>query len=629
MQDKLLGALKKYWGYDSFRPMQREVIETVSSGRDALALLPTGAGKSILYQLPAMTMEGLCIVITPLIALMKDQVDRLRKMHIPAVAIHSGLTMRQIDLALDNCTYGDIKFLYIAPERINSEEFRVRAARMRVCLIAVDEAHCISQWGYDFRPSYLRIAMLRRVQPDVPVLALTASATPKVEKDILEKLEMREAAVFRAGVRRDNLSFSVRLTEDKPGQLLRVVNNVPGCGIVYVRTRAGVMDVAKFLIDNGVDAESYHAGMPHVERAMKQEAWMKGQKRIMVSTNAFGMGIDRADVRTVVHYDMSGSLEEYYQEAGRAGRDGRRSFAVLLCAGQDEGLALTRFESEYPPLEKIRECYQALMDYLQVGIGDGKYASFDFNLNDFAAKSHMYTGTAMNCIKILQLNGYMHLSDETDHPARIMFTIGRDDLYKVRVERTDLDHFIRTLLRMYGGLFTDFTPVDEQSIASVSGYLPGRVKELFKALWQMRIIKYIPGSTTPLLFLGEARLPTRDVYIDPVTYQGRKQAAKDRIEAMVGYAGNMTECRSVVLQRYFGQDDLVECGICDICLEKKRSGENSGLEGRITALLQKGPLSPAQLAARFRRPQQEVADAIQELLERGDIVQENNKLRLK
>ena len=506
-RQQIAALLKRYWGFDTFRPVQEQVILSVLAGRDTLALMPTGGGKSLTYQIPGLASEGVCIVVTPLIALMKDQVDRLRKLGIRALAIHSGLSARQIDIDLDNCVYGDVKFLYVAPERLASEAFRLRVQRMNVSLLAVDEAHCISQWGYDFRPSYLRIAELRERIPGVPVLALTASATPRVADDIMEKLHFAEPHLLRSDFSRPNLSYAVRHTDDKNEQLLRIIRNVGGSGIVYVRTREGAEQVAAFLRDEGISAEYYHGGLGHAERSMRQDAWISGRTPVMVATNAFGMGIDKPDVRYVVHYTMCDSLESYYQEAGRAGRDGRRSYAVLLVSSDDAGRIAKRFEADYPPLEKIRSIYEKICSYLQIAIGDGAQSSFLFNLRDFCTREHLYAGLVQNALKILSQNGYMTLLDEAANPARILFCVSRDDLYRLRVIRDDLDHIIRVLLRLYEGVFTDFRPIDETEIATWSGYTPEKVHDLLKRLWQLRVIRYIPSNRSPLLYMDEERLP--------------------------------------------------------------------------------------------------------------------------
>ena len=616
----IVGVLKRYWGFDSFLPMQESIIRSVLDGRDTLALMPTGGGKSLTYQVPTMACEGLCIVVTPLIALMKDQVDRLRSRNIPAVAVHSGLSPRQIDIALDNCVYGDVKFLYIAPERLGTDIFRLRVQRMNVCLLAVDEAHCISQWGYDFRPSYLRIADVRKLLPDVPVLALTASATEKVADDIMQRLEYAEPTILRSSFARKNLSYAVRHVDDKNEQLLRIINNVPGSGIVYVRLREGAEKVAAFLRDQGISADYYHGGLPNAERSLRQENWMHGRTRIMVATNAFGMGIDKPDVRFVVHYTMCDSLENYYQEAGRAGRDGRRSYAVLLVSPDDEQRVYKRFTNEFPPLEEIKEIYAKVCSYLRVAIGDGLQASFVFNIHDFCAHEHIYTGKVQSALKILQQNGYLTLTDEMENPARIMFCVSRDDLYKIRIERNDLDHFLRTVLRMYNGVFTEFRAIDENDIATVSGYTVDKVKEFFKRLWQMRVIRYIPSNRSPMIFFDEERLPTDDIYIAPETYSLRKEMMRERFGMMTAYASNDSRCRSRMLSEYFGDSEAVDCGICDVCLaRRKRSREAGELREEIASRLKESPMTIRDLAAAIKCDPQQVIDTVRALHEEGTV----------
>ena len=621
--DKIYDVLKRYWGFTEFRPVQERIIRSVMDGRDTLALMPTGGGKSLTYQIPGLAQEGLCIVVTPLIALMKDQVDRLRARHIPAVAIHSGLSPRAIDIALDNCVYGDVKFLYVAPERLATEAFRLRVVRMNVSLVAVDEAHCISQWGYDFRPSYLRIAELREKLPGVPVLALTASATKLVAEDIMRHLRFAEPHILRSSFARPNLSYSVRHTDDKNGQLLRLVRNVPGSGIVYVRTREGTEQVADMLRREGITAAAYHGGMGHAERSLRQEEWVSGRTRVMVATNAFGMGIDKPDVRFVAHYSMCDSLESYYQEAGRAGRDG-----MLLVSSDDGERIVRRFEQEFPPLEKIKDIYERVCSYLQVGIGDGAQASFLFNIHDFCAREHLYSGTVVSALKLLQQNGYMTLTDAQENPARIMFCVSRDDLYKLRVQRDELDHFIRTLLRLYNGVFTEFRQIDEGEIATWSGYTVQRVKELLKRLWQLRVIRYVPSNRSPILFMDEERLPRADLYIAPETYKRRQELMRERFEHMLAYAANETRCRSAVLEGYFGEGAPAACGVCDICLAHKRAGKrqaqdgaapssDGGLREKLLQRLSRGAADPHELAAEFPGEAQQIGRALRELLDEG------------
>ena len=631
MDEKLLEALKKYWNYDSFRPMQKEAMEAVLEGRDTLVLMPTGGGKSIIYQLPTLVGDGLCIVVTPLIALMKDQVDRLRRMGISAVAVHSGLSSRQIDIALDNCIYGDTKFLYVAPERLSSEMFRLRVDRMNVSLLAVDEAHCISQWGYDFRPAYLKIKELRRLIPDTPILALTASATPQVAKDIMEQLEFAEPNILQTSFLRPNLSYSVRETDDKEGQLLRIINNVPGCGIVYVRMRSTAERVANFLIEQGYSASFYHGGLPNAERAMRQDEWVSGQTRIMVATNAFGMGIDKRDVRFVVHYTMSDSLESYYQEAGRAGRDGERSYAVILKASDDNNRIVDLFEKEFPDIELIRTVYHELCSYLGVAIGDGKEASFVFNIYEFCRHIKLPIATVHNIIKLLQLNGYLTLVEDCEHPARVMFLVTRDELYQVKMYSEKEEEILRTILRLYTGIFSEFRPIDEMEIASQSKHSHTDVHELLKRLWRANIIRYIPTNHDPLIFLDEERLPARDIYIAPATYSRRKSLMLERFNHLLHYTNEERECRSRIIEQYFCDKMSEPCGICDNCLARKRRerSANPNYEEQILSLLATEPLTIKEIVARIVGNEQTIIEAIRHLTEKGTISAEGSKLNLK
>ncbi|WP_348716550.1 ATP-dependent DNA helicase RecQ [uncultured Alistipes sp.] len=622
-QNDIRGVLKRYWGFDRFRPLQEEVIRTVLADRDALVLMPTGGGKSLIYQVPTLAREGLCVVVTPLIALMKDQVDRLRARGIGAVAIHAGLSPRQIDVALDNCAYDPkMKFLYIAPERIASETLRLRLPRMNVRLIAVDEAHCISQWGYDFRPAYRQIAELRERCPEASVLALTASATGAVAEDIMQNLHFDEKRIFRGDFSRPNLSYAVRHTEDKNGQLLRIAENVPGSGIVYVRTREATEEIAAWLRQEGITAAAYNGGLPHTERALRQEEWMSGKVRVMVATNAFGMGIDKADVRFVVHYTLCDSLENYYQEAGRAGRDGARSYALLLVSPEDPDRVRRRFEADFPPLESVKDVYDKIGSYLRVEIGEGDRSSHTFNIHDFCAREHLYHGKVKSALELLEQNGYMSLSDEMENPARIIFCISRDDLYRIRCEKEELDPFIRTILRLYNGVFTEFRKIDELEIARWSGYTVERVKELLKRLWQMRIIRYIPSNRSPMITFLTERLPRADLYISPESYKFRRELTLERFDRMLRYAENDRQCRSALMEAYFGVENPADCGVCDLCLERKRRQRRSDdLSGRILNLLEEGALDVRELVARLACDPGQGAEAIDELLASAKISQ--------
>ncbi len=631
MANDIHQILKRWWGYDNFRPCQEEIIRSVIAGRDTLALLPTGGGKSITYQVPALALDGLCLVITPLIALMKDQVDALRQRSVSAVAIHSGMSPRQIDIALDNCVYGDVKLLYVSPERAISELFRIRLHRMNISMIAIDEAHCICQWGYDFRPSYLRLAELREVCPSAPILALTASATQSVVEDIMAKLLFDEPRVVRGRFARKNLSYALRHTDDKNGQMLRIINNVEGSGIVYSRTREGAEQLAKFINDSGVNASFYHGGLPHTERAIRQEEWQSGKVRVICATNAFGMGIDKSDVRFVIHYSMCDSLEHYYQEAGRAGRDGKRAYAVLLNSSDDKSRVIKRFEMEFPSLESVKEIYDKICSSLQIAYGDGDQNAYLFNIYDFCSRERLFAGGVTSALKLLEMNGYMTLLEEMDNPARLMFAVSRDDLYKVRVDHNELDHFIRTILRLYDGVFTDFRRIDELEIAQWSGYSADRVKELLKRLWQMRLVRYIPSNHSPLLYLEVGRLPKSDIRISPESYKLRKELYHQRFEDMLRYTENTSSCRSRFIETYFGDTQSEDCGVCDICIAAKRAKKSSNttdsptpspLREDIISLLKSGEHSVEDLLKKLKAPHEEISKTLHCLL-REEIIEQS------
>ncbi len=613
-------TLSHYWGYSEFRPLQREIIEQVMAGRDLLALLPTGGGKSLTYQVPALAMEGVCIVVTPLIALMKDQVDRLIRLGIPAVAIHSGLSRTQISIALDNCVYGSIKLLYVAPERLNTEIFTMRLRKMQVSLLAIDEAHCISQWGYDFRPSYLRIGEIRKLIPSTPVLALTASATPAVCSDIMDQLLFKEHNILRGNFARKNLSYVVRHTEDKDGLLRRILSSVEGSKIIYTRTRKGAQELCEALCNDGVEATFYHGALPYAERGIRQDEWLTGQKEVIVATNAFGMGIDKPNVRAVIHYSISNSLEAYYQEAGRAGRDGARSYAVLMVSPEDHKSAARAIDREFPSLEIIKDIYDKICLSLQIEYDAGANISYNFDLRAFCATQRFYHGVVTNAIKLLQSNGYLTFIDEMVIPSRILFTVGRDDLYKVRVTNDDLDPFIRTLLRLYDGLFTEFQHIDEGEIARVSGYTKERVKELLKRLWRMRLIRYTPTNYSSLIYLDSDRVPANELYISPESYRLRRELYIERLEKMVGYSQNLTRCRSVIMEEYFGVEQPQECGVCDICLDQRaNTNPTKELNSEIIDILRQSPCDIKDLASQIKSTPQELIKQLDSMLSEGSI----------
>ena len=568
----MLETLKKYWGYDSFRPMQEEIISEALAGRDVLAVLPTGGGKSVCFQVPALMRKGICIVVTPLIALMKDQVQNLRNRGIGALAVHAGMTRREIDYTLDNAIYGDYKFLYVSPERLRTELFRVRLLKMDVSLLAVDVAHCISQWGYDFRPDYLEIASIRQLLgPAVPVMALTATATPQVAADIMDKLAFKKPNLITGDFARPNLSYVFRETDDKMGRLLKVCRGVKGSGIVYVSRRKSAEDLAAFLRAQGESAECYHAGLPRESRARIQEAWKSGETRIIVSTNAFGMGIDKPDVRFVCHFDMPDSLEAYFQEAGRAGRDGQDAFAVLLWNRTDVRRLRQTVRTTYPPLDTIRDIYQKVFIWLGFAYEEGKDASAKFELEKFAQRFRLHARTAYYAIKYLETAGYWTLTETVQIPAKIQFTVSRDDLYRVQLGNAETDAFVKLLLRMYTGLFTEYVPIDEEKIARAGRFAPAVVVEKLKSLSRRQLLKYIPAINAPVLNLHYERLDDRNLRLPQSEYDERVARRSGRLEALVNLVENDRECRCLQMYRYFGQEGGRPCGRCDVCARTARA----------------------------------------------------------
>ena len=566
--------LTEYWGYTGFRPLQEEIIEMIALGKDTLALMPTGGGKSLTFQIPALAKPGVCLVVTPLIALMRDQVDNLRKRGIKAVAIHSGLSSWEIDIALDNCIYGDYKLLYLSPERLATDLFLKRLENMEVNLLAVDEAHCISQWGYDFRPSYLQIASIRKLIPEVPVLALTATATPGVAEDIMEKLHFREKNLLKHSFERKNLIYLVRKTEDKNAYLLKIFRSQKGSGIVYVRNRKKTEEIAAFLTKNNIPAIAYHAGMETKIRYEHQSLWTSGKTRVIAATNAFGMGIDKEDVRTVIHYELTDSPEAYFQEAGRAGRDGRKSYGVLLYHPSDRQSLEKSLAVQFPDLETIRKVYHSLGSYFQLIPGAGKGQAFDFDLMDFSQKFGFYSLTAFYAIKHLERAGYLELTDEINLQARVHFRMGRDDLYRFQVANDKYDGMIKTLLRAYSGLFTDFVQIDEPGLASkVKTTRPVLVQAL-ENLQRMGVIYYLKPKVTPQLIFTAERLDDKSLLLSKSDFDDRKETATVRLRSMIRYAEKNDRCRSQFLLMYFGEADPFRCRQCDVCLLKHEAGLN-------------------------------------------------------
>jgi ATP-dependent DNA helicase RecQ len=563
-------VLTKYWGFTSFKPLQEEIIASVAAGIDTLGLMPTGGGKSLTFQVPALASDGLCLVITPLVAIMKEQVGRLNNMEIKSMAIHSGLSAEEIEISLENCIYGGYKFLYISPERISTRVFQSKLPRMNLNLVAVDEAHCISQWGYDFRPSYLKIASIRGLIPGkVPFLALTASAVPRVVDDIVEKLAFNGKNVLKTNFERKNISYLVRKAEDKGSYLINTLGKVEGSGIVYVRSRKRSGEIARLLTGNGINADFYHAGLPPEIREKKQVAWTNGETRVIVATNAFGMGIDKPDVRFVIHWEMPDSIEEYFQETGRSGRDGKPSYAVLLYSESDKKKLGDSVKRKFPPVEKIKDVYEALCNFLNIPVGSGKDNVYDFNMADFVSKYRLPVIETYNSLTFLQREGYIEFTEEINNPSRVHFTVSRDDLYKFQVANESFDGFIKLLLRSYSGMFTEFVAINEESLSRKSALARDVIYRFLVKLSALNIIKYIPGKRTALVIFTEERIERKAILISPSNYLQVKEKHVMRLNKIIDYAEINTRCRSVMLLDYFGQESD-RCGNCDVCRERNQ-----------------------------------------------------------
>jgi len=563
--DKFQQILTKYWGFSSFRPLQEEIIRSVTDGKDTLGLMATGGGKSITFQVPSLVAEGICVVITPLIALMKDQVENLIKRNIKAVAVNSAMTSEEIDITLNNCIYGDIKFLYLSPERIDNQLFKLRLQKMKVNLVVVDEAHCISQWGYDFRPSYLKIANLRNYLPGIPFLALTATATEKVIEDIQEKLLFLSKNVLKASFERKNLFYLVKTVEDKPKHLLKIINSIKGSGIVYIRNRKNTKETALYLKKNGISADYYHAGLKNEIRNDKQNEWIKGKIRIIVSTSAFGMGIDKNNVRLVVHMDIPDSIEAYFQEAGRAGRDEKTAYSIILYNSSDKFKIKQRIKVNFPEISEIKRIYNALGNYYQIPVGSGKHHSFDFNISKFSSTYKFRILSVYNALRFLQKEGYIEMTDEINNPSKAHFTTERDELYKFQVANADLDGFIKLLLRSYSGLFTQFVSIDESSLSNKTKINIDQIYKYLNRLNSLKILKYIPRKKSPLIIYTEERLAEKSLFISTENYKTIKERYIFRINAILDYVTGFNKCRSQLLLSYFGEQNVYRCGKCDVC----------------------------------------------------------------
>ena len=614
--------LKTYWGYDDFRSLQEEIIRSVLDGKDTLALMPTGGGKSLTYQVSGLAMEGVCLVVTPLIALMKDQVEDLKNRGIPAEAIYTGMRRDRVESIINKFIYDTVKFLYVSPERLYSERFREKLRLMNVCLITVDEAHCISQWGYDFRPPYLRIAEVREFFPGVATLALTATATPEVVEDIQKQLHFSTPNVLSKSFRRENISYVIRDTEAKPLELFNILSKVQGGAIVYVRTRLKASSIAAFLNKSGIKSDFYHAGLSSAQRARRQEAWKSGKVPVVVATNAFGMGIDKADVRVVVHYDVPDSPEAYFQEAGRAGRDGKRAYAVLLSSRAALGGLQKRIDDAFPPKDYILRVYEALANYYQLGEGEGQGRAFEFNLKLFARNFKLNEARVMSAISILEVAGFLGYTTDINSRSRVMFTVLRDRLYEFETGDPLLERLMVLLMRNYAGIFVQDAYVDEGFLADQLDVTRKVLYDAFISLAKRKIIRYVPGDVKPYIVYYQPRLPLSYITIGREAYENRKELFVTKIGAMARYIRDDETCRQLLLMEYFGQKEEKPCGICDVCIGKKKRlhrEERKSLEERILQVLAKQNTNIRELVRQLGEDEEVVVGQVRKLLDEGKI----------
>ncbi len=628
--EQFLSILKQYWGYDEFRALQADIIQSIASGKDTLGLMPTGGGKSLTFQVPTLAMDGVCIVVTPLIALMKDQVENLKKRNITAAAIYSGMSNADIQTTLDNCVFEAYKFLYVSPERLATPLFLEKIKQARVCMIAVDESHCISQWGYDFRPSYLRIADLREHLEGVPVLALTATATPEVVDDIQEKLGFKEKNLFQKSFSRTNLAYVVRTTENKDEHLLKILKAVPGTSVVYVRNRKKTKEIADFLVVNGISAEYFHAGLKNETKDERQKRWKDGDTRVIVSTNAFGMGIDKAEVRSVVHMDLPDTIEAYFQEAGRAGRDEKKAYAVMLYNNGDAVKMRKRVSDSFPGKEMVLKVYESLCNYLEIGVGSGLDAVFAFDIADFCVKFRLPILISYNCLKILQQAGYIDLTDEQENSSRVIFTVGKDDLYKFK-HSPQQERLIHILLRSYTGLFTDPAYVNEDLLAKRLDCKRDDIYNQLIVLSKEGIIQYIPRKKTPFLTFTLERIDIERITLGKEVYDDRRDRYIARVKSVLDYAKEENTCRSQVLLSYFGEKNTSACGQCDICLKKKENTltteDFDQIKNQLISILQNEALTTNALLKRIKAKENKTLQVLRFLIDNDKII-ENERMLL-
>jgi ATP-dependent DNA helicase RecQ len=624
-------VLKQYWGYDSFRSLQEEIITSVFEGKDTLGLMPTGGGKSLTFQVPAMLMDGVCLVITPLIALMKDQVDNLKKLGIKATCVHSGMSYSEIVVALDNCIYGNYKFLYVSPERLTTELFLAKLPYFNVCILVIDESHCISQWGYDFRPSYLRIVEIREYLPDVPVLALTATATPDVIEDIQEKLQFKQRNVFCKSFERKNIAYVIRKTDDKLYEMIHILSKIPGCSIVYVRSRRLTKEIAVELQRQGIQADYFHAGLTSDEKIRKQNQWKNDHCRVIVCTNAFGMGIDKPDVRLVIHYELPGSLEEYFQEAGRAGRDEQKAYAVALFSQRDVTQLKKRVKEEFPGREFVKEIYEKLAYFYQIPINTGADTGHNFVIEQFCS-TYKYSITQVhNALKILDLSGYISYIEDTDKQSKLMFTIQRDELYKFSEFSASVENLIQILLRSYTGLFADYVYIGESLLAQRTGMSEHAVYESLKLLSKRHIIHYIPAQKVPTIYYNKSREEMKYLSIPQSVYEQRRDRLIQRIKNVIDYGSSKTQCRSKMLLQYFGEKEAKDCGKCDVCIDKKqremRSSDMDRLVQTVLSQLNEKEMTLDEITVATDYPEKRLIEAIRFLSDNRQIVIQDNIIR--